>query len=273
GKKLFTTAKDEIHLDVTLTAALGKRTKWQQQDHAQLLVVAKSSISSRPVPAVVIPPAPVLTLDDNDDDTLPTGSVEQIQRAGATVPPQSHTELQSHIPVEETPSDPTHSEDESGWDSGKYEVGRRVVRADATTGEEVAVRRILLDDTDGGAQENILLEEGVKFTHLQKKDDAQCGSIEQLEEDGLTTEEMHPYIRSIVNQYHDHQKIVEDVQKAVKKVEYQMHTTGKTTTVVPQYDASVLEPFLNWMVYSTALLERSYLEFEKRRTMDRAMLQ
>lgn len=29
----------------------------------------------------------------------------------------------------------------------------------------------------------------------------------------------------------------------------------------------------NWMIYSTALLERSWLEFEKRRTADRAMLQ
>ena len=84
---------------------------------------------------------------------------------------------------------------------------------------------------------------------------------------------MQPYIRAIVNMYHDHQKVIEDVQKAQKKMEYQLHTTGKTTVSVPQYDACALDPFLNWMVYSTALLERSYLEFEKRRTMDRAMLQ
>ena len=29
----------------------------------------------------------------------------------------------------------------------------------------------------------------------------------------------------------------------------------------------------NWMIHSTALLERSWLEFERRKTMDRAMLQ
>ena len=29
----------------------------------------------------------------------------------------------------------------------------------------------------------------------------------------------------------------------------------------------------NWMIYSTALLERSWLEFERRKTADRAMLQ
>lgn len=92
-------------------------------------------------------------------------------------------------------------------------------------------------------------------------------------QDGLTTEEMHPYILSVLNQYHNHQKIVEEIQKAKKKIEFQMHTLGTTSTVVPQYDSDVMEPFLNWMVYSTALLERSYLEFEKRRTMDRAMLQ
>lgn len=92
-------------------------------------------------------------------------------------------------------------------------------------------------------------------------------------QDGLTSEEMHPYILSILNQYHNHQKIVEDIQKAEKKVAYQMHTTGKTTVSVPKYDKNALEPYLNWMIYSTALLERSYLEFEKRRTMDRAMLQ
>jgi 2,4-dienoyl-CoA reductase-like NADH-dependent reductase (Old Yellow Enzyme family) len=92
-------------------------------------------------------------------------------------------------------------------------------------------------------------------------------------QDGLTSEEMHPYILSILNQYHTHQKIIEDIQKAEKKVAFQMHTSGKTTVSVPQYDKDVLEPYLNWMIYSTALLERSYLEFEKRRTMDRAMLQ
>ena len=35
----------------------------------------------------------------------------------------------------------------------------------------------------------------------------------------------------------------------------------------------VLLTHQNWMIHSTGLLERSWLEFEKRRTMDRAMMQ
>jgi hypothetical protein len=38
-------------------------------------------------------------------------------------------------------------------------------------------------------------------------------------------------------------------------------------------NAEQLKQFNNWMIYSTALLERSWLEYEKRRTADRAMLQ
>ncbi len=84
---------------------------------------------------------------------------------------------------------------------------------------------------------------------------------------------MHPYILAILNQYHKHQKITEDIQKAQRKAAYEIHTQGKTSIVIPEYDPTQVEPYLNWMIYSTALMERSYLEFEKRRTMDRAILQ
>lgn len=39
------------------------------------------------------------------------------------------------------------------------------------------------------------------------------------------------------------------------------------------YLRRVLQVSKNWMIHSTGLLERSWLEFEKRRTADRAMLQ
>jgi hypothetical protein len=78
---------------------------------------------------------------------------------------------------------------------------------------------------------------------------------------------------AILNQYHKHQKILEDIDIAKRKFAYEMHTQGKSSVVIPSYNAERVEPYLNWMIYSTALLERSYLEFEKRRTMDRAMLQ
>ena len=155
-------------MDVKLTAAMGKRTKYQVHEHAQLLLVAKSSLVPRPVPEVVIPPRPPLKYD------------EQGQQ-------QEDEESKSE-------------EDLSGWDSGKYEVGKRVVLEEAVTGEEVAVRRILLDDTDGGARENILLEEGVKFTHLEKNKDAgnEQGSLTSESLDELTSTILHPIDQSII---------------------------------------------------------------------------
>jgi hypothetical protein len=52
------------------------------------------------------------------------------------------------------------------WVHSKYELGRRLVTEDfsSTNGEEAAVREVYLDETDGGAQENILFEGGAKFT-------------------------------------------------------------------------------------------------------------
>lgn len=175
GKKLFREAKDSIGLNVTLTAAMGKRTKFQQQDHAQLLVVAKSAITPNAVPAVCFPPPP--SLDTDEDHT--GDSIERIDTIEAVDTIDNNADNQS-----------------SGWDNGKYEVGRRVVIEDVSTGEEVAVRRILLDDTDGGAKENILLEEGVRFTHLVEK---QSGEEQKHEEtNDLTSSILHPLDQAVI---------------------------------------------------------------------------
>ena len=48
---------------------------------------------------------------------------------------------------------------------------------------------------------------------------------------------------------------------------------GLTREQMFPYIQRVLENPKNWMIHSTALLQRSWLEYEKRRTMDRAMLQ
>jgi hypothetical protein len=48
---------------------------------------------------------------------------------------------------------------------------------------------------------------------------------------------------------------------------------GLTQEEMSPYIQRVLDQPNNWMVHSTGLLERSWLEYEKRRTMDRALLQ
>ncbi len=48
---------------------------------------------------------------------------------------------------------------------------------------------------------------------------------------------------------------------------------GLTKEEMFPYVERVLRLAKNWMIHSTGLLQRSWLEFEKRRTMDRAMLQ
>ena len=109
---------------------------------------------------------------------------------------------------------------------------------------------MLLDDCDGGAEENILLEGGPKFGRLS--DEGRGGELHPLDQcivlslcldvsnsnprDGLTQEEMFPYVERVLQQ--------------------------------PPSASST-----NWMVHSTALLERSWLEFERRKTMERSLLQ
>lgn len=109
----------------------------------------------------------------------------------------------------------------------------------------------MLDDQDGGAEENILLEGGARFAKDERTGEGgvifKGGPLHAIDQavllslcldvansnpaDGLTSEEMFPYLHR------------------------------------------VLELPNNWMIHSTALLERSWLEYEKRRTADRAMLQ
>ena len=48
---------------------------------------------------------------------------------------------------------------------------------------------------------------------------------------------------------------------------------GLTQEEMAPYIQRVLDQPNNWMIHSTGLLERSWLEYEKRRTMDRALLQ
>jgi hypothetical protein len=190
------------------------------------------------------------------------------------------------------------------WEHSEWELGTRIITTsdELHGGAEVAIRDVKLDSADGGAAENILLEEGVKFTApppgtgtgaaLDALLDARHNVLHPAEQavllalcldvgnsnpsaDQLTTEEMFPYLQAVLNMYHSHQHLLECSEKVRKKNEMLLfHSMGnKVDTIDFQYTGKSVEKCLNWMVYSTTLLERSFLEFEKRRTMDRALMQ
>jgi len=211
GKRCFAVAKVTAGLEVEMTASMGKRTKHQHSEYAQLFLYAKSSL----VP------------DSSATTSPPVEPVQSKKVLGEVMPPAAPTEAPEHP---------------DGWQHSEWELGRRMVREDQS-GEEVAVREVLLDSMDGGAVENIVLEGGPKFSGELDKGGvlhpvdqaiilALCLDVSNSNPiDGLTNEEMQPYVERVL---------------------------GLAT---------------NWMIHSTALLERSWLEFERRKTMDRAMLQ
>lgn len=230
GKGCFQMAKRIAQLEVTLTAAFGKRTKHQKEDFAQLLVKAVSSIK---------------IYNRNEKSEKKFTGEKIIQRAKVTPDNELGT-------INE--GDEEKDEDNTGWDYGKYELGKRVVN-ETQSGEEVAVREVLLDETDGGAKENVIIEGGPKFSEENVDKGNELHPIDQAiilslcldvsnsnPMDGLTNEEMIPYIERILT------------------------ATSTNSNEKPADN-------VNWMIYSTALLERSWIEFNRRKTMDRAMLQ
>eukprot|EP01039_Chlorochromonas_danica_P001651 gene1651-1803_t len=204
GKLAFQRAREAIQLELSVTAALGKRTKYQRDDIAQLYLYAKSHLIGH---------------HEVSDETSPPPS-----SAVATI--ENNNQQQEDQP------------------EATYEIGRRMVK-EAEGGEEAAIREVLLDKVDTGAAENIILEGGPHFN--PKEEIHKGGALHAIDQvvllalcldvsnsnpaDGLTNEEMMPYIERVLDQAK------------------------------------------NWMVHSTSLLERSWIEFERRKTMDRAMLQ
>jgi len=120
-------------------------------------------------------------------------------------------------------------------------------------GEEVAVREVMLDSMDGGAVENVILEGGPTFTS--------SASVATAEDVALDRGgSLHPIDQSIIL------ALCLDVSNSNP-------VDGLTNEEMQPFVERVLDIATNWMIHSTALLERSWLEFERRKTMDRAMLQ
>jgi tetratricopeptide (TPR) repeat protein len=213
-----------------LTASLGRRTKYQHTDYAQLFLFARSNLVHR---------------DGSKSSAHEAEDTEQKPDASSSVVQGTELSFDAVSKVEPVIEHEICTDNQtSGWQHAKWELGRRLVN-EAEGGEEAAVREVLLDNQDGGAAENILLEGGPQFAEGSKHDKggqlhpidqaillALCLDVHNSNADhALTYEEMYPYIERVLLQAN------------------------------------------NWMVHSTALLERSWLEFERRKTMDRAMLQ
>ena len=227
GKAAFSQAREISELYVLLTAAMGKRTKYQKDEHAQMFLYAKSSLLE--------------ALETTSEIPKTSGTDGEIE-IGAKIVDGIKT-----VEAVEKRIDSAGSGDVdglvSGWQHGEWELGRRLV-TEAINGEEVAVREVMLDSMDGGPVENILIEGGPKFSDKCTDKGGSLHPVDQSiilalcldvsnnnPQDGLTAEEMFPYIQRVLDQAN------------------------------------------NWMIHSTALLQRSWLEYEKRRTADRAMLQ
>ena len=209
-------AQETAGLQTYMTASMGKRTKHQHSEYAQLFLYAKSSLLGDSDGAPAAPSAPVV-------DELPPPPAVQVTPVSA-----------------EAEGGETKSE---GWEHSEWEMGRRMVREGAG-GEEIAVREVMLDSMDGGAVQNIVLEGGPKF------------SSADLDKGGA----LHPVDQAIIL------ALCLDVSNSNP-------VDGLTNEEMQPYVERVLELAGNWMIHSTGLLERSWLEFERRKTMDRAMLQ
>jgi hypothetical protein len=221
GQKMFQTAKVEAGLEVRLTAAMGKRTKHQRQDYAQLYLYAHSSLTAQ-------------TQAQTQKLSTPPNAAELAGEMPATV----------RLVEKPSPNAPAiEGEVSTGWQHGEWELGRRLV-SEAEGGEEVAVREVMLDSMDGGAVENIVLEGGPKWT----SQDTSIGNTLQAVDQAV-------------------------ILALCLDVSNTQASECLTQEEMGAYVERVLQQASNWQIRSTALLERSWLEFERRKTADRAMLQ
>jgi tetratricopeptide (TPR) repeat protein len=235
GKECFKRAQTILGIVTQLTSAPGKRTKYQQFEVLQLYLYAKSSVLNNH-------PDGAKTSSCNDTNAS--------KKEYKLVPkPQQETEEPAVVAAEhdvttdsEAKEASSSSSSSSSWEHAEWELGRRLV-GEVEGGEEASVREVLLDSQDGGAAENILLEGGPKFTEDQDRGG-----------------ELHPLDQALL------MALCLDVKNSNP-------TDGLTNEEMYPYVERVLQHAKNWMVHSTALLQRSWLEFERRKTMDRALLQ
>lgn len=248
GKKSFALAKAVAGLHTELAAAMGRRTKHQHTDYAQLYLYAKSSL--------VVP--------DADSTAVALTGATAVATSPAATASASTASTEAAVVGDNKPQlvagpAPVEPETPGGWQHGEWEMGRRLVR-ETTQGEEVAVREVMLDSVDGGAVENVMLEGGPKFTATPSTTDTTGAASATATTGPDKGGELHPVDQAIIL------ALCLDVSNSNP-------VDGLTNEEMLPYIERVLSLATNWMIHSTSLLERSWLEFERRKTMDRAMLQ
>ena len=150
-----------------MTGAMGKRTKYQREDVAQMVVLATSSLVGAEDPQNDVPSPPTLSA------SLDTVENRQREDSSGMIVGTRGEDGSSSIAwkgngVGDGESVEPVCNQESGWQHSEWELGRRLVR-ETTEGEEAAVREVLLDSMDGGAAENIILEGGPRLSDEEVK--------------------------------------------------------------------------------------------------------
>ena len=180
GKAAFEAARKAAALEVEVTGALGKRTKFQQHSHAQMIVKASSSI-----------PAPVA----GPGTPAPPG--EGTGGTAAALPPVAT--------------------------GAGNEGGNALPHVEAQSEESILLERTAFDEEQ--AAQKLPREHLAVLLGL-------CLDVKNSNPaDGLTTEEMRPYVERVLLHHKD------------------------------------------WTIYSTALLQRAWIDFESYYSKDRATLQ
>lgn len=134
GKSCFSKAREVLELTTLMTGDMGKRTKYQITAHAQLYLFAKSSILNAGHSQASMVPA-AANSEEDQNKSIPSNQMAE-----------------SNIDMEDKP------------EHAPLEVGRRmVITADEKSGEEAAVREVLLDDVELHVEDNILFEGGPRF--------------------------------------------------------------------------------------------------------------
>lgn len=133
----FSHAKKSAGLEASLTGALGKKTKYQVKDFAQLYVETSSSLVK-------------MMVEMNSKSGMSTGTNGNVD--GEVIPAMESEAI----------ADPNLKEVETMT----MEIGKHVISADEK-GDEIAMRNVKLDHVEGatvgGYDENILFEEGVRY--------------------------------------------------------------------------------------------------------------